>query len=165
MICVPALHSCSLQPGGVNSCRPLKWNRKHIRKQIKYSQKEVEMSAYGTFIIAEQKCATCNFYQEARRFGMQANKPYYIYADSGETPCLANPSRMKWFCSVSATRARGIVAGRAKTPRYSAGRNGLECLAQQQERAESRETRVCNCSEQNGRRERSSSGRFSLSLR
>jgi len=35
----------------------------------------------------------CNYYQGARRFGMQANKPYYVYAAAGTTPCLANPNR------------------------------------------------------------------------
>jgi hypothetical protein len=36
----------------------------------------------------------CNYYQGARRFGMQANKPYYVYAAAGTTPCLANPKRI-----------------------------------------------------------------------
>ena len=51
------------------------------------------MPAYGTFKVTDQKCATCQFYQGARRFGMQAYKPFYIYADAGQTACLANPKR------------------------------------------------------------------------
>ncbi len=51
------------------------------------------MAAYGTFRVTDKKCATCNYYQGARRFGMQANKPYYVYAAAGTTPCLANPNR------------------------------------------------------------------------
>ncbi len=51
------------------------------------------MPAYGTFKITEQKCATCNFYQGARRFGMVAYKPHYVYADAGQTICLANANR------------------------------------------------------------------------
>ncbi len=52
------------------------------------------MAAYGTFRVTDKKCATCNYYQGARRFGMQANKPYYVYAAAGTTPCLANPKRI-----------------------------------------------------------------------
>ena len=48
------------------------------------------MSSVGTFRVTEKKCATCNLYQGVRRFGMQAYKPYYVYADVGQTPCLAN---------------------------------------------------------------------------
>jgi hypothetical protein len=51
------------------------------------------MSSFGTFKITDKKCATCNFYQGTRRFGLQANKPYYVYADSGSTICMANASR------------------------------------------------------------------------
>lgn len=51
------------------------------------------MASYSTYKITDKKCATCNFYQGVRRFGLQANKPYYIYADSGSTICLANPKR------------------------------------------------------------------------
>lgn len=51
------------------------------------------MPAYGTFKITDKKCATCNFYQGARRFGMQAYKPFYVFADAGQTPCLANTKR------------------------------------------------------------------------
>jgi hypothetical protein len=51
------------------------------------------MSTYGTFKVSDKKCATCNFYQGTRRFGMQAYKPYYVYADAGETVCLANKNR------------------------------------------------------------------------
>jgi len=51
------------------------------------------MSAYGTFKVTDMKCATCNFYQGARRFGMQAYIPFYVYADAGQTPCLANANR------------------------------------------------------------------------
>lgn len=51
------------------------------------------MPAYGTFRVSDKKCATCNLYQGARRFGMQAYKPYYVFADAGQTPCLANPKR------------------------------------------------------------------------
>ena len=51
------------------------------------------MPAYGTFKVTDKKCATCNFYQGSRRFGMQAYKPYYVYADVGQTPCLANVNR------------------------------------------------------------------------
>lgn len=48
------------------------------------------MSSYGTFRVTEKKCATCNFYQGPRRFGMQAYKPFNVFADVGQTPCLAN---------------------------------------------------------------------------
>jgi hypothetical protein len=48
------------------------------------------MAAYGTFKVADNKCATCNFYQGSRRFGMVAYKPRYVYADVGQTPCIAN---------------------------------------------------------------------------
>lgn len=48
------------------------------------------MSSYGTFRVTEKKCATCNFYQGPRRVGMQAYKPFYVFADIGQTPCLAN---------------------------------------------------------------------------
>ncbi len=51
------------------------------------------MSSYGTFKVTDQKCSTCNFYQGTRRFGIQAYKPYYVFADSGQTPCAANPKR------------------------------------------------------------------------
>jgi len=51
------------------------------------------MSAYGTFKVTDKKCATCNFYQGARRFGMQAYKPFYVFTDVGLTPCLANTKR------------------------------------------------------------------------
>jgi len=51
------------------------------------------MTAYGTFKVSDRKCATCNFYQGTRRFGMYANKPYYVYADAGETACLTNTNR------------------------------------------------------------------------
>lgn len=47
------------------------------------------MPAYGTFRVTEQKCATCNFYQGHRRFGLQANKPFYVFADAGTTNCAA----------------------------------------------------------------------------
>ena len=52
------------------------------------------MPAYSTFKVTDKKCATCNFYQGARRFGMQAYKPFYVYADAGETSCMANANRM-----------------------------------------------------------------------
>lgn len=51
------------------------------------------MSSFGTFKVTDEKCATCNFYQGARRFGMQAYKPYYVYADAGQTQCMANTNR------------------------------------------------------------------------
>ncbi len=51
------------------------------------------MPSFSTFKTIDQKCSTCQFYQGARRFGMQANKPYYVYADAGQTPCLTNPKR------------------------------------------------------------------------
>ena len=51
------------------------------------------MPATATFKVSDKKCATCNYYQGARRFGMQANKPFYVYADIGQTPCLANTKR------------------------------------------------------------------------
>ncbi len=57
------------------------------------SERSKTMPAYGTFRVTDKKCATCNYYQGARRFGMQANKPYYVYAAAGTTTCLANPSR------------------------------------------------------------------------
>ena len=40
-----------------------------------------------------QEVRDVHYYQGARRFGMQANKPYYVYAAAGTTPCLANPNR------------------------------------------------------------------------
>ena len=51
------------------------------------------VSNLGTFKVADKKCATCNFYQGARRFGLQANKPCYIYAEAGQSVCLANVHR------------------------------------------------------------------------
>lgn len=52
------------------------------------------MPAYSTFKVTDQKCATCQFFQGNRRFGMQAYKPFYVYADAGQTPCLVNTKRM-----------------------------------------------------------------------
>ena len=51
------------------------------------------MATYGTFKVKDKKCSTCNFYQGQRRFGMQAYKPFYVYADAGHSQCLANQKR------------------------------------------------------------------------
>ena len=51
------------------------------------------MPAYGTYKVTDKKCATCNFYQGVRRIGLQAYKPFYVFADVGDTPCLANVKR------------------------------------------------------------------------
>jgi hypothetical protein len=83
------------------------------------------MAAYGTFRVTDKKCATCNYYQGARRFGMQANKPYYVYAAAGTTTCLANPSRkvtansrclswQKWV-SIPGERGRSLTLNSRKT--------------------------------------------------
>ena len=65
----------------------------HFDQTCEAPERSKTMAAYGTFRVTDKKCATCNYYQGARRFGMQANKPYYVYAAAGTTPCLANPSR------------------------------------------------------------------------
>jgi hypothetical protein len=51
------------------------------------------MTAYMSFRVTDKKCATCGFFQGNRRFGTQANKPFYVYADSGSTFCSLNPKR------------------------------------------------------------------------
>ncbi len=53
------------------------------------------MSSYGTYQVKDKKCATCNFYQGPRRFGMRAYKPFYVYADMGSYPCMAYKNRMR----------------------------------------------------------------------
>ena len=65
----------------------------HFDQTCEAPERSKTMAAYGTFRVTDKKCATCNYYQGARRFGMQANNQYYVYAAVVSTPCLAKPNR------------------------------------------------------------------------
>lgn len=51
------------------------------------------MPSIGTFRVVDKKCATCAFFQGSRNIGLQANKPFYIYAESAPSVCMANNKR------------------------------------------------------------------------
>lgn len=52
------------------------------------------MSSFGTFRVTDKKCATCNFYEGERHIELRNYEPYYVKADSGNTPCPVNHDRM-----------------------------------------------------------------------
>ncbi len=49
--------------------------------------------AFGTFRVTDKKCATCSYYQGNRDIKMNANKPFYIYAEIGYSACAINKSK------------------------------------------------------------------------
>lgn len=51
------------------------------------------MSSYGTFAVADEKCATCRFWDGERTIGFVAYKPRYIKAMAGAAKCLVQPGR------------------------------------------------------------------------
>jgi len=51
------------------------------------------MSTYGTYRIAEKKCATCSYWCGNRRIDFRSNKPFYIQAEAGNYVCMAYVNR------------------------------------------------------------------------
>lgn len=52
------------------------------------------MTAQGTFSVADEKCATCRFWEGERSIVFVAYKPRYIKASAGAAVCQAQRGRV-----------------------------------------------------------------------